>query len=140
VGSVTEEMYLQAGLVASRRPEFWDIWMDRSRRDAWQCRCAENDTLNLEIYENPHWKLKIFDKEKDYYGCKSLGRESECKVEQGKVMLRGEQVKCYHAAKGPGNMPKLSPEKMQGYGFNQDVISFMRMVGEYGKSVIYDTI
>ena len=53
VETVTDEMYLQAGLVASRIPEFWDVWMARSLKDNWKYRCAENDTLNLVVYENP---------------------------------------------------------------------------------------
>lgn len=134
--TVPKEKYLQAGLIASRVPEFWDIWMKRSLQDAWQCRCAENDTMNLVIYEN-NWKLKVFDQDKDYYGCKSLGRESEFTLEGNKVMCRGEQVRCYHAAKGPGNMPKTSYEKLRQYGFPEDVAQFATFVGKFGKSVTY---
>ena len=134
---VSEEDYLQAGCVASRIPEFWDIWMARSLRDNWQCRCAENDTLNMTIYEHPEWKLKVFDKKKDYYGCKSLGREKEFKLVGNKVMCRNEQVRCYHAAKGPKNMPKLTPEKMKGYGFNDDVVKFASFVGNHGVTMTY---
>lgn len=140
IDNITDEMYLQAGLVASRVPEFWDIWMERSLRDAWMCKCAENDTLNFTVYENPQWKLKVFDKEKDYYGCKSLGREKEFVLDGTKVMCRGEEVKCYHAAKGPGNMPKISYEKLRGYGFSEEVANFATFVGNFGKSVIYDAI
>ena len=46
---VSEKDYLQAGLVASRNPAFWDIWMERSLKDNWQRRCAENDTLNMVV-------------------------------------------------------------------------------------------
>lgn len=134
--TVPKEKYLQAGLIASRVPEFWDIWMKRSLQDAWQCRCAENDTMNLVIYEN-NWKLKVFDQDKDYYGCKSLGRESEFTLEGNKVMCRGEQVRCYHAAKGPSNMPKTSYEKLRQYGFPEDVAQFATFVGKFGKSVTY---
>lgn len=134
---VTEEMYLQAGCVASRKPEFWDMWMDRSKKDAWKCRCAENDTMNMTIYENPQWKLKVFDKEKDYYGCKSLGREKEFEIKDGKVMCRGEQVVVYHAAKGPRNMPKLTPEKMSSYGFSTQVVDFANFCGNYGTTITY---
>jgi len=134
---VSEEDYLQAGCVASRIPEFWDIWMARSLRDNWQCRCAENDTLNMTIYEHPQWKLKVFDKKKDYYGCKSLGREKEFELVGNKVMCRNEQVRCYHYAKGPNNMPKASQEKLKSYGFNENVIKYINIVGNYGTSVIY---
>jgi len=136
IEGVKEEDYLQAGCVASRIPEFWDIWMQRSLKDAWQCRCAENDTLNMVVYENK-WKLKVFDKDKDYYGCKSLGREKEMTLEGNKVKLRGEDVKCIHYAKGPGNMPKASQEKLVSYGFSQEVIDFINAVGNYGTTMTY---
>lgn len=140
VDNITEEMYLQAGLVASRRPEFWDIWMARSLRDNWRCKCAENDTLNLVVYNQlipQGWKLKVFDQDKGYMGCKVLGRESECVLDGDKVMCRGEQVKIYHAAKGPGNLPKLSPEKLRGYGFKDEVVNFIQQVGNKGTTEIY---
>lgn len=138
--NVTNDMYLQAGLVASRKPEFWDMWMDMSLRENWRLKCAENDTLNLLVYQQlvpSGWKLKIFDKDKDYWGCKSLNREGEFVVTQGKVMCRGEQVKAYHHAKGPAALPKLQFEKM---GFKQEVVDFMNNVSNYGTSVIYDQI
>lgn len=135
---VTKEMYLQAGLIASRVPEFWDIWMERSLKDAWQCQCAENDTMNMVIYEHPEWKLKVFDKDKDYYGCKSLGREKEFIMHGDKVMCRGEQVRCYHAAKGPRNMPKLTPQKMMSYGFNDQVTGFATFCGNFGTSIVIE--
>jgi len=137
IDGVKEEDYLQAGCVASRIPEFWDIWMARSLKDARNCRCAENDTLNMVAYENPQWKLKVFDKEKDYYGCKSLGREKEFIVENGKVMCRGEQVLMYHFAKGPGNMPKASQEKLVSYGFSDEVRGFINAVGNQGVTITY---
>lgn len=137
---VTKEQYLQAGLIASRVPEFWDIWMERSKRDAWQCKCAENDTMNMVIYENPQWKLKVFDKDKDYYGCKSLGRESEFVIKDAKVMCRGEEVRAYHAAKGPNNMPKLTYEKLLSYGFSKEVAGYVTFVGNYGTTAVYETL
>jgi hypothetical protein len=143
VDNVTEEQYLQAGLVASRRPEFWDIWMNLSLKENWRCRCAENDTLNLLVYNQlipQGWKLKVFDKEKDYWGCKLLGREKECEVKGDKLMCRGEQVKLYHAAKGPRNLPKLSDDKLTSYGFNHECVDFMHFLGDYGTSVIYATL
>lgn len=135
---VPKEKYLQAGLVASRVPEFWDIWMQRSLKDAWQCKCAENDTLNMVIYEHPEWKLKVFDKDKDYYGCKSLGREKEFYMNEGKVMCRKEQVRCYHAAKGPRNLPKLTPQKLMSYGFNDQVVGFATFCGNFGTSIVIE--
>lgn len=140
VENITEEQFLQAGLVASRKPEFWDIWMQASLKDNWKYKCAENDTLNIVVYNQlipQGWKLKVFDKDKDYWGCKSLGREGEFEIKQGKVMCRGEQVKAYHHAKGPRAIPKLRFEKM---GFKPEVVDYMNMVSNFGTSVIYDKI
>lgn len=135
VDNITEEMYLQAGLVASRLPDFWDTWMQLSLKENWRLKCAENDTLNLVVYNQlipAGYKLKIFDEKKGYMGCKVLGRESECYLEDNKVMCRGEQVKIYHAAKGPGNMPKLSTDKLKAYGFKDEVVEFINYVGNFG--------
>jgi hypothetical protein len=136
--NITEEMYLQAGLVASRKPEFWDIWMQESLKNNWKYRCAENDSLNVVVYNQlvpDGWKLKVFDKDKDYYGCKSLNREKEMYLQGETLMLRGEKVKAYHAAKGPGNMPKFQWEKM---GFIPEVAGYLNLLAKYGRSVIYD--
>lgn len=138
--NITNEMYLQAGLVACRRPEFWDIWMAESLKNNWQYKCAENDSLNVVVYNQlipDGWKLKIFDKDKDYYGCKSLNRESEFKLENGGLTCRGEKVKLYHSAKGPGNMPKFQLDKM---GFKPEVIRYLHLLTNYGVSEIYDQI
>ena len=136
--NITDEMYLQAGLVASRRPEFWDIWMQESLKNNWQYKCAENDSLNIVVYNQlPDYKLKIFDKDKDYWGCKVLNRESECYMENNKVMCRGERVLAYHYAKGPGNMPKNSQEKLVQLGFKQEVINYFNYVGNYGTTETY---
>src|SRR3990167_7593510 len=140
VEGVTEQMYLQAGLIASRKPEFWDIWMARSLKDNWKYRCAENDTMNLVIYEElvpAGWKLKVFDKEKDYYGCKSLNREKEFYLKDDSLMCRGEYVKLYHAAKGPRNMPKFQFDKMD---FTPEVATYLKELASYGRSVVYDNL
>jgi len=138
VENITEEQFIHAGFIGSRRPEFWDIWMERSLKDNWKYKCAENDTLNLVVYNQlSDWKLKLFDKDKEYWGCKSLGREPEFVIEQDKVMCRGEQVRVYHHAKGPAAMPKLVFEKM---GFTKEVVEYMNRVSDYGTSVLYGEI
>lgn len=104
--NITEEMYLQAGLVASTSKEFWAKWR-KANAKAMEYKRKENDIVNLVIYnEMPELKLKIFDKAKDYYGCKSLGREPEFYIEDDKLMCRGEQILAYHFARG-GQFPKL---------------------------------
>lgn len=140
IENVTEKMFLNAGLVASRNPEFWDIW-DKANdgENVMKYTCKENDVLNLVWYNDPKvkkMKRKVFDKAKDYYGCKSLGKESEFYMDGNKVMCRKEQVFIYHHAKG-GVLPKLEFDKM---GFSQEVVRFMNWVSLYGKSERYCTI
>jgi len=131
---INKEMFVQAGLVASSRPEFWDIW-EMANKEAMKYPAQENSILNLLWYKDPIIKkmnLKIFDKDKGYYGCKSLNREKEFYLENGKVMCRKEQVYIYHSAKGGQNMPKFQFERM---GFSDKVIEHMLYLGYYGASV-----
>jgi hypothetical protein len=110
-GNITEEMYLQAGMVASTSKKFWDTWQ-KANGDAMKYLRKENDTLNLVVYEQlPDLKLKIFDKLKDCYGCKSLGREVQFAIKNGKTYLKDDQVRAYHFARG-GVFPKLDIPNM----------------------------
>lgn len=133
IEEITDEMYLQAGLVASTNPVFWDMWLQENQEKASKYLCAENDTLNFVAYRNP-WKLKVFDKEKDYMGCKSLGRESEFYMDGSKLMCRGERVLAYHHARGPRALPKLVFEDM---GFPKDVVDFLNFITTYGVTETY---
>jgi len=138
IENVDEEMFLNAGLIASRNREFWDIW-EKANKKAMKYVCKENDVMNLLIYNHPKvkkMKLKVFDKEKDYYGCKSLNRESEFYIEDSKVMCRKERVYLYHHAKG-AVFPKLQFETMR---FPWDVVNFMNRVTSYGVTEKYGQI
>jgi len=138
IKNVSEKMFVNAGLVASRNKKFWDIW-EEANKQALKYVCKENDVLNLIWYNNPEVKKmerKIFDKEKDYYGCKSLNREKEFYMENDKLMCRKEQVFAYHHAKG-GCLPKLQFEKM---GFVPEVVQYLSVVSHYGKSQRYASI
>lgn len=109
--NITEEMYIQGGMIASTNKLFWKEWRELNK-DARKYIRRENDVMNLVIYNHmPYLKLKIVDKDKDYYGCKSLGREPEFTIQDGKTMCRGEQVKAYHFARG-GVFPKLDIPNM----------------------------
>lgn len=131
VENVTEEMFLQGGLVASTNKEFWNVWEEKNKK-AMEYKCKENDIMNLVIYNDmPHLKLKILDKDKDYYGCKSLNREGEFYLEEGKVMCRKEQVYAYHHAKG-ATFPKLNLPTM---GFTKEVTEFMSYLANYGTTI-----
>jgi len=46
----------------------------------------------------------------------------------------------YHAAKGPANLPKLSPEKLKSYGFNEAVTAAITYFGNYGTSIKYEGV
>lgn len=126
---ITAEMYLQAGLVASTSHKFWATWRE-ANKDAMKYIRKENDIVNLVIYKQmPELKLKILDKEKDYYGCKSLGREKEFYIKDDKLMCRDEQVLAYHFARG-GQFPKLDFRTMQ---LTDEVKEWLYHLG-YGQS------
>ena len=128
--NITEEMYLQAGMVASTNKKFWDVW-EEANKDAMQFLRKENDILNLVAYDKKYkWKLKIFDKEKDYYGCKSLGREPQFTVKDDKLMCRGEQILAYHFARG-NVFPKLDFNNMP---LQDDAKEWMIKTAYYGYS------
>lgn len=138
---VTEEMYVQGGMVASRDKKFWDIW-EEMNHDAMKYKCQENDVLNKIWYEDPYvnkLNRRIFDKDiKDFYGCKSLGRESEFYVKNDKVWCGDGQVIAYHQARG-GVFPKL--DFFQKYlGFSYQVAEYWENLSMDGKSVIYGTL
>lgn len=139
VENVTEEMFLQAGLVASRKPEFWDYWIEYNKK-AMDYKCKENDTLNLLWYNDKRlkdWKKEIFDKDKNYLGCKSLGQEKDMYLKNNKVMIGTEIVKAYHHAKGPQALPKLDFDNME---FVDSVKGWMKWLSNYGTTEKYGAI
>lgn len=109
-GNIAPDMYLQGGLVASRSMRFWEIY-DKNSRDHWRdWRSHENNTLNMIWYNDPEvmaMNRLVFDRDRDYYGCKSLNREGEFYLQDGLLWCRGERVMCYHHAKGGAALPKL---------------------------------
>lgn len=134
--NVNDRMFLNAGLVGAKNELFWDIWEEENKK-AMKYLAQENSILNLVWYNNPEvkeMKRVIIDKDKDYYGCKSLNREGEFYLKDNKVMCRKEQVFIYHHAKGGRALPKLQFEKM---GFTTEVASYMYAISMYGKSVRY---
>lgn len=128
--NITEKMYLQAGMVASTSKEFWKTWRE-ANKDAMKYLRKENDIVNLVIYNQMKLKLKIFDKKKDYYGCKSLGREPEFTIKNDKTYCRGEQVKAYHFARG-NQFPKLDIYNMP---LTDDVKNNWTQIATYGQTV-----
>lgn len=129
--NITEEMYLQAGMVASTKKSFWKKWQ-KYNKNAMDYLRKENDTLNLLVYnDKKKFKLKIFDKDKNYYGCKSLGREPTFYIEDDKLMCRGEQILAYHFARG-NVFPKLDFPNMP---VKDEVKEWMSKIGYYGQSL-----
>jgi hypothetical protein len=129
--NITETMYLQAGLVASTSKKFWAVW-EIENKDAMKYLRKENDILNLVAYNHlPELKLKIFDKKKDYYGCKSLGREPQFTIKEGKTYCRGENVVAYHFARG-GIFPKLDIMNMP---LTDEVKHNWKDIAMFGQSV-----
>jgi hypothetical protein len=136
VEEVTEEQYVQAGLVGSSCKEFWDIWEEYNKK-AMDYRCKENDTLNLVWYRELLDKKKlIWDKDKNYLGCKSLGQEKDMYMEDGELKLNGEVVKAYHHARG-GIMPKLDYNHMD---FKLEVKEYLNWISMFGKTMRLSTI
>lgn len=130
VENITEDMFLQGGLVASTSKKFWDVWEERNK-DAMRYKCKENDIMNLTIYNTmPELKLKILDKDYGYYGCKSLGRESEFELRGKEVYCRNEKVFAYHHAKG--GIEKLNFDQMD---FPYEVKQYLKYLGHYGRSI-----
>jgi hypothetical protein len=140
VENVKEIDYVQAGMVGSTNPKFWDIW-ERENKKAMSYKCQENDILNLVWYNDPEvkkMKRLIWDREKNYIGCKSLGLEDKFYVEDNKLKLNGEEIKAYHWARG-AVFPKLdftNPE----IPFSQDAREFMDRIAKEGVSVKYGQI
>ena len=126
VENVSAEMYVQAGLIASRNKLFWDKW-EAANKDSEKYIYKEQDIMNLVWYNDPDvskMKKKIFDKNKDYYGTKSLGKENQFYIEADKLMCRGEQVFCYHNARGH-YMPKLQFDTL---GFIPEVVEYLNKI------------
>jgi hypothetical protein len=135
VENVSEDDFLQGGLVASTNKEFWDVWEEKNK-DAMKYKCRENDVMNLVIYNDmSDLKLKILDKDKDYYGCKSLGKEGEFVMKDNSVTLGGDKMYIYHVARG--GMIKPTPKEI---GFKQEVVDYMNFVTLFGKTVVYGSI
>ena len=127
--NITEEMYLQAGLVASTSKKFWLRWQEMNK-EAMKYLRKENDIVNLLIYNDmPELKLKILDKDKDYYGCKSLGREPLFYAKDGKTYCSKDdgQVIAYHFARG-NVFPKLYIPEMP---LKDDVKALWSQIANY---------
>ena len=130
--------YVQAGMVGSTNPKFWDIWETENKKAMSYIR-QENDILNLIWYKNPEvkkMKRLIWDREKNYLGCKSLGLEDTFYIEDNLLKCNGEVIKAYHWARG-GKMPKL---QFDNGWFSKEVSDYLTQIASEGVSVKYATL
>jgi len=140
LGDVKETDYVQAGMVGSTNTKFWDIW-ENSNKDAMRYPRQENDVLNILWYANPEvkkMKKLIWDRKKNYLGCKSLGGESSFYIENDKLMYNNEQVKAYHWAKGK-DFPKMDFDRKD-VDFTPEVREWLKMTSYKGVSTKYATL
>ena len=104
---ISEQQYIQGGLVASPSKKFWDDYEEHSKNLADHLPLMENDILNI-LWYSGEYKTKVFEVDidfnsenfKTYFNCSLLGRESGCSLKDGKVWLGDKQVKSYHVANG----------------------------------------
>ncbi len=123
VEDITPDKYIQAGMVASRSKYFWDVW-EQANKESDKYPFQEQDILNLVFYKDKEilkLRRKVFDLNKDFYGTRSLGREANFEVVDGRLMCEGERVYLYHNARGH-SLPKLQFDNL---GFKQEVIDYL---------------
>ena len=104
---VNEVEFLQGGLIASPNKDFWRHYEYATQQHYKKFHCFENDILNLVAYLYPY-KVKVLDGHCDYrnpehncwYGCSIINKEPNAYIQDGKVMLEGKQIKCYHFGHG----------------------------------------
>jgi hypothetical protein len=123
---VTEEEFLQGGLIASPSKQFWNHYKHTTDKYYDKFVCFENDILNLVAYLYPY-KVRVLDGHCDYrnplhtrwYGCSIINKEKKCIVENGKITCEGKPVKAYHFAHGGGKRKYTDV-------FSQEVSQFIK--------------
>ena len=123
---VTEQEFLQGGLIASPSKQFWNHYKYATDKYYDKFVCFENDVLNLAAYLYPY-KVKVLDGSTDFnskektswYGCSIINKEKNCYIENGKIMLEGKPVKAYHFAHG-------SAKKTYAEVFSKEVSEFIK--------------
>jgi len=111
---VTDEKYIQAGLIASTSKDFWKAYEKASLTHADHMTCRDNDVLNL-LIQFGNYNFKLLDggwtpndpNRKCYYGCSSLSLEKNVVLVDGKPSIDNRPLKCYHVARGSAK-PKFS--------------------------------
>jgi hypothetical protein len=104
---IDELHYVQGGMIASTKKEFWDEYENLSYHLANKLPLYENDVLNI-LWSSGKYKTKILDGDYDYrsenflcyYNCASLGRISNTVIKNDKVYLDNKPMRSYHVAHG----------------------------------------
>jgi len=133
--NISELDYVQAGMVGSTNPEFWDIW-EKANKNAMKYLRQENDILNLIWYQNSKvkkMKRLIWDRKKNYLGCKSLGGEQDFYIKDGKLMYNNQVVKAYHWARGK-DFPKMDFDRTD-IKFKPEVIRYLKDIAYKGVTI-----
>jgi hypothetical protein len=123
---VSHVNYLQGGLIASTSRKFWDEYEYMCLKASTLFGNKENDILNL-IHLLLPYNFKVLDGDYDYrsenfkcyYGCASLGRENQVKLENDKLILDNKVMKAYHFARA--GIEKIHPRQL----FSSQVCDFI---------------
>lgn len=126
---ITEEMFLQGGLIASPSKQFWNHYKFATDKFYDKFVCFENDILNLVAYLYPY-DVKVLDGHCDYrnplhnawYGCSIINKETKCYVENDKLMCENKPVKAYHFAHGSGKKHFMEVFPESTHSFIQSII------------------
>lgn len=126
---ITEEMFLQGGLIASTSKQFWQHYKFCTDKFYNKFVCFENDILNLVAYLYPY-NVKVLDGHCDYrselhrrwYGCSIINKESKCVVDDNKLMCDGKQVMAYHFAHGSAKKKFTDVFPKEAHSFIQSII------------------
>ena len=109
--NVPWQCYVNAGLIASRNKDFWDLWEKETMRYGMTTGFREQDVLN-DIFWSGRYTYRVLDAldQNVYYGTSTRGQWDKMYMEGDKLMLNNKQVKIIHSA-GGHYLPKLDFEK-----------------------------
>ena len=111
---VSQQNYIQGGLIASTSKKFWDDYEILSEKLSRQLPLRENDVLNILFYSGDY-KTKVLDGDcnfqselfTQYYNCASLARENQVYIQDDKLYLDNKPVRSYHVARGACYKPRM---------------------------------
>lgn len=115
--------YVNAGLIACTKKEFWDVYAAVCRVYGEMTGFKEQDVLNTLLWSGAY-KYRVFDAldQTTHYGTSSRGQWTKMHMEGDKIMLHDKQVKVIHQA-GGHSLPKMS---LNDGDFAPDVLKRLR--------------